>query len=259
MQTSGSEPCYYPKKWNTGNIVQHTHNCYTYALNHLLPIGRTGSKPQPGMIGTGTTANVINCPSIHKLVMSDQTPGILVPVKPSARMKPCDKGFYKMFMMVNSKGDDYHFARQDITGYWSHKPGSGKVTDRDADYKKIRIPHKANWNYGKSGGINYDVGCGYYCVKATKDIRVSGIHNSPGKDYRVASPRGDVYQLERKTLLKIFNKILADNGKNRKLRSYVSKKMKASDLDREDIRKIQKDILNMKVRDSTYVDMLTKL
>jgi hypothetical protein len=44
---------------------------------------------------------------------------------------------------------------------WSHKPGSGKVTDKDSDSKLIFNPLKANWNYGS---INYNQPCKFFTV-----------------------------------------------------------------------------------------------
>ena len=47
---------------------------------------------------------------------------------------------------------------------WSHKPGGTDATDKDASGKLILDPEKANWNYSKSGGINYSKHCCYYSV-----------------------------------------------------------------------------------------------
>jgi len=264
MKMSGSEPCYYPDKWNSGNLIQYSHNCYAYALNQLFPIARTGGKPQPGMIGFGKPADKITCPTMHKYVMSDQTPGIMIPVKPSDKLKPCKGGYYKMYMMVNGQGEDFHFARADNTGYWSHKPGSSLVTNTDASGKKISMPHKANWNYSRAGGINYDVGCGYYCVKAAArgGVRVSGIHSTPGSDYKISMPRTDVYKLETKTLAKILKKVMSDNRKNSKLRNYIFKHMKnLQGFTRADVKKMQSELMGMMSggSDATYVKMLSKL
>jgi hypothetical protein len=44
---------------------------------------------------------------------------------------------------------------------WSHKPGAGKVTDKDADGKLIFNPLKSNWNFGS---INYNKFCKFFIV-----------------------------------------------------------------------------------------------
>lgn len=47
---------------------------------------------------------------------------------------------------------------------WSHKPGSTEVTDKDADGNIIFDPVKANWNFEKKGGINYNKTCCYFII-----------------------------------------------------------------------------------------------
>jgi len=45
---------------------------------------------------------------------------------------------------------------------WSHKPGASNATDKDADGNIIINPLLANWNYSKSGGINYSKMCCFF-------------------------------------------------------------------------------------------------
>jgi len=47
---------------------------------------------------------------------------------------------------------------------WSHKPGGTDATDKDADGNIIIDPEKANWDYSKKGGINYNVNCCYFSL-----------------------------------------------------------------------------------------------
>jgi hypothetical protein len=77
--------------------------------------------------------------------------------------KPCKKGFYKAFMAVDNKdGDkDYHFWRQDNTGYWSHKPGTTEVVNVDSDGKVIINPLLANRKYKY---YNYKKPCFFFCT-----------------------------------------------------------------------------------------------
>ena len=53
--------------------------------------------------------------------------------------KRCKKGFSKGFIVLDDKASDqdYHFYRQDNSGYWSHKPGRREAIDYDALKKKI--------------------------------------------------------------------------------------------------------------------------
>ena len=61
--------------------------------------------------------------------------------------------------------------RQDKDGSWSHKPGTQKIIDYDADGNKIYIPHYSNRDYShKPNKINYTSFCGYYCVPRNEYI-----------------------------------------------------------------------------------------
>ena len=56
---------------------------------------------------------------------------------------------------------DYHWYRQDDTGYWSHKPGHTRATDRDASGNVIVDPRDCNlgiysfttFYYAPKGGV----------------------------------------------------------------------------------------------------------
>ena len=50
---------------------------------------------------------------------------------------------------------DYHWYRNDNNGRWSHKPGFGQVTDKDASNNYIYNPQNANRNYSSTSGLNY--------------------------------------------------------------------------------------------------------
>jgi hypothetical protein len=64
-------------------------------------------------------------------------------------------------LYLNKDDVDFHFYRQNRNGYWSHKPGSNLVTDRDASNRLITNPDKANRNYG---ALNYSKKCKKLCV-----------------------------------------------------------------------------------------------
>ena len=260
METSGSEPCYYPQKWSEDKLVQYSHNCYAYALNDLFRIPRTGGKPQPGKYGTGSSADKINCKTIHELILDDNPGGIVIPVKKERLMKACKPGFYKMFLMVNDAGEDYHFARQDSSGFWSHKPGSGKVSNKDASGKKIQIPHLSDWNYQKKDafGINYNVMCGYYCVSSSKLTRSGGYSKNTRVDYRSHVPRTDVYKLNPQTISFILQKIRKSNaGKHSVLK--VLDKVDPVTVKRTALRNIAKKLLSLKPSNAAAVKCLLSI
>lgn len=64
-------------------------------------------------------------------------------------LEPVDGGYPVYFALA---GDDYHWYRQDRTGYWSHKPGPNSVRNRDGDGtlkdNLITNPMTANRRHG---------------------------------------------------------------------------------------------------------------
>jgi RHS repeat-associated protein len=57
---------------------------------------------------------------------------------------------------------DYHWARENEDGTWSHKPGNTEVTNLDADYNIIKDPSTANMNYRELKGYHKDTGLPVY-------------------------------------------------------------------------------------------------
>jgi len=226
MPLSKSEPCYYPDKWNLpvgyNGLVRATHNCFAYAMNQLLPEPRA-HKPQPGEQSDGNISE-ITCKAVSQFVVKDN-PKLVFPVSiKEAEKKPCRTGFYRIALAVNSNGDDYHFMRQDATGMWSHKPRANDVTKVDASGKPISHPHRANWDWSSSGGINYDVFCGYFCVSADrKKIRV-GLN----ENYDVQA-RANVYRLSTPALKATVNRL------SPKLRASVQKTLNSSSINRSNV------------------------
>ena len=85
-------------------------------------------------------------------------------IKKGSFYNKCPKNYYKGAMVVAPQ-HTFHFYRQNRDGTWSHKPGTMRVTDVDADNNKIYIPHYSNRDYShKPNKINYTDFCGYYCV-----------------------------------------------------------------------------------------------
>ena len=153
---SGYEPKYEPKKWNN-ELIRKNHNCYSYMMN---AISRTRkNKPQPGYFSGFPIVkdNEYNCNTYFERIQKDN-PSIY---KVGFDTK-CKKGYYKAFMAIADGDDpDYHFYRQDKSGYWSHKPGRREATDLDASGNKIKNPLIADRNYTH---YNYKVACPLFCV-----------------------------------------------------------------------------------------------
>lgn len=165
---SGSEPTYNPSRWNDNADIKYSHNCYAYSINKYA--GAMRYKAQPGyssMYDGGLRGKDFTCQNFLRRLKKDN-PGLYV----TTFEKPCRKGFHKIFLTLatDETNRDYHFARQDSNGYWSHKPGSTKVTNRDASGNLIKNPMQANWKYN----INYDKNCFFMCVNpATSHVSSS--------------------------------------------------------------------------------------
>jgi len=155
---SGYEPKYRPKKWNDGKRIQDNHNCYAYLLDSIVA-KRTG-KPQPGYFSGFSHLDTpdYNCKEFLNRLKKD-IPNLYL----TSFDKRCKKGFYKGFIALDPKKEDqdYHFYRQDNSGYWSHKPGRQEAIDYDANGKKIRNPLKANRKYKY---FNYSRPCFFFCL-----------------------------------------------------------------------------------------------
>jgi hypothetical protein len=165
---SGSEPVYNEKKWNDNENIRTTHNCYSYALGKI----RSGleSKAQPGYASgfNYVNDNEYNCKNFYERLKKD-VPGSYLETFDNA----CHPGFYKIFLMLDV-GNDYHWARQDNNLYWSHKPGSTNVTNKDAKGNQIKNPLSSSWKYES---LNYDKPCFFACIYSDLSKSISKIYS----------------------------------------------------------------------------------
>lgn len=179
--------------WNssTFRIFQ---NCYAYATQDLK-INRL-QKPQLGERSgrfvhdplCDANFSVAECVRRFRADYPDAT-FIPVHIEHSKQAPICPPGFYKVALVLdfgsrekgkalraqgycsvlNTRGFDFHFYRQDATTMWSHKRGIGKVETLDAEGLAIFHPRFANRDYTYNGqivtGDNYNVIAGYFCVK----------------------------------------------------------------------------------------------
>ena len=155
---SGYEHDYNPKKWNDNRNIKLNHNCYAYAIGKIRP--KLKNKPQPGYFANypGLYNSDYKCNTFYERIMKDNPTAYLTTFN-----EPCKKGFHKIYLAIDQKkhDKDYHFYRQDDSGYWSHKPGRQDVVNYDANGKKIKNPEKANRNYKY---YQYKNSCGFLCV-----------------------------------------------------------------------------------------------
>jgi len=176
---SGYEPKYSPKKYNKTRRTRESLNCFAYAFDYmeLPPLSQCSETEcnvpyhQPGYASgypKWKDVKVKKCSDLFARLRGD-VPGLIAPVKFKEK---CPKGTSKIFLNKTRKNLDYHFGRQDSSGYWSHKPGGTEVTNKDASGKLIIRPDKADWDYRKKGSdLNYQDFCGYLCVPRKSRLR----------------------------------------------------------------------------------------
>lgn len=201
LPLSGSEPTCTRAPFATRAAIPRN-NCYAYAIQNLRTHG-PAFKLQPGNISglEGIDFNLNTCSPALKRVLTD-----LVQSKRGYQVDietPCAKGYGKIALVL-SKGNDFHFLRQnkDViyplengdtlasvakkfkvplknvvplskkrvrvinAGVFSHKRGIAyPPTLYDAKGNLIFDPRKANLNYGD---LNYSRYCSSFCVKQKK-------------------------------------------------------------------------------------------
>lgn len=152
---SNYEPTYEPDLWNNkeDNIKKYN-NCYSYMTNQLEK--NREKKLHPGELsGKSSTKEDYTCQGMERYILKDFPKAYKISYE-----KPCDKNYHKGYLTVDPK-KDFHFYRQDANGYWSHKPGSGKVSDLDASGNYIYNPEKADRTYKR---FDYKDSCMFFCV-----------------------------------------------------------------------------------------------
>ena len=144
--------------WNDNNVEYN--NCYSYAMRDINNL----YKPSPGNNMKNSSYDMNSCEEIISHIKRDY-PDRHIKVLDENDTNSCQEcNYYKVGLYIddNNKDDvDFHFYRQNRNGYWSHKPGSNLVTDRDASNRLITNPDKANRNYG---ALNYSKKCKKLCV-----------------------------------------------------------------------------------------------
>ena len=165
---SGSEFDYDPDNWNKKFKIKDTHNCYSYAFGKIVP--GLKSKAQPGYASgyNDINDNDFYCKYFRERLKKDSPASYLEKFD-----NACLPGFYKVFLALDPPYD-YHWWRQDKTGYWSHKPGSTNVVDLDASKKKIKNPSKSDRNFENR---NYYKPCFFACIYSDLSRSIDYIYN----------------------------------------------------------------------------------
>lgn len=176
---SGSELDYKPDKW-IHPYIQYSSNCYDYLLNNTnnkfdkcqdycyqtykqgcpkknKKCRKIMKQPKNLVI---KQKNDFNCDVLYNSITQDNKD-----IYKINHIDKCKKGYYKGASVIHPNRT-FHFYRQNSDGSWSHKPGSKKVTNRDASNNIIYHPHLADRDYShQSNKINYSKFCDYFCLK----------------------------------------------------------------------------------------------
>jgi hypothetical protein len=184
--------------WNDDGAIQHSTNCYAYAMN-----SRTGhvvdETPQPGL-RSGTLPASWSCAEYSKSVLADgnaegSNPPPILPAPQCAYQKknklppPRKAGYYLVALVMTSNATtvydssqgvvrraDYHWFRQDANGLWSQKQGTTPAKNTDESKNLITNPQTCD-KTEKLGSarvpgvgdvpvvLDYDVFCGYFYVR----------------------------------------------------------------------------------------------
>jgi hypothetical protein len=178
IETNGYEYEYNSGYWQS---ITSSNNCYSYAINNPATSGGT---QQPGALA-GVTVSVerdenknINFPKYENDIIEAVKADFMAYFNLSnenalqnyfrevERDELCPEGTYKIAFGVGYDGVDvdYHFYRQDASGYWSHKQGRTLVTNVDSNGSLLPDPYYIDDMY-------YLVG--YYMVVPWKSENVS--------------------------------------------------------------------------------------
>lgn len=197
---------YEPNKWNKNKHITHSHNCYSYFLNKISPVEELRCKaieqkmgstnkcktPQPGY-SNGLNEQLYQqtrksrtskgfrykCSNVLPRIRKDNKDIQYLGNHREAFHKKCPNNMYKGALVTTApdswKHSDYHFYREDESGYWSHKDGKNPVKNYDAKNNKIVDPYLADRNYKNN---KYTEFCGYFCVPNSQDKKqMNSINN----------------------------------------------------------------------------------
>ena len=119
-----------PDNWNY-QPVQRRNNCYNYACNTI-----TNTFAQPGKWG-GQRHSRFEASNVYRACLRDG----LVPIREMSRYRlPRPPRGYCLIALFIWPGEDFHFIRRDLNGYWSQKNGKGRARNYDNGLRPIRDP-----------------------------------------------------------------------------------------------------------------------
>lgn len=149
LPTTGNEPEFDADYWNYENSYHLYTNCYFYAIHKPISSSKYYEGMGPGYFSNTTIKNYYSRSSYTKQIIKAFRNDMrkfgrrfhdlrIYYARGKYEMRPrCYK--IALFIRYNSSGftNDYHFVRQDESGYWSHKMGEG--VDLEDNYKKAFV------------------------------------------------------------------------------------------------------------------------
>lgn len=195
---SESTPVFDPDAYNKYHGIQESHNCYAYAMGFrklpkkCTPASCSVSYPQPGYKSGYSEWNNVQgkrCPDILARILGDAPRAKL-----STFEEKCPSG-YRKIAVVADPDQDYHLYRQDKDGYWSHKPGSTKVTRVDTTGRPIYDPQLATRD-NKESNLYYNRFCSYLCIPTTNRLKRNIVTKKRGGSKRGGTKRGGTKRLK---------------------------------------------------------------
>ncbi|MCL1816464.1 MAG: hypothetical protein FWG43_02540, partial [Clostridiales bacterium] len=186
LPTSEYEPNFDVVAWRGGSEkypaldgdIMWTTNCYAYALDLKHNPFEKGEQlfdpdsPQPGSLSTGKytqnssvtkPGDVLDVKVIFGAARKDAW-ALGNDFARSDKWEKAPAGMYKVALALGTyrKKPDYHWYRQDDTGYWSHKPNEMLPTDLDWNRNRITDPETAIRK--TEGGGDYTTGFDSYYI-----------------------------------------------------------------------------------------------
>ena len=159
MPTGGGEYSYNPTYWNDEANVYRS-NCYGYALNL---IATNTSDPYAGWLFQPGYKAGEEYTSFTKTAIIDAVEADMEvfgrTIRSSTYSEAPGSNEYKIALVIAS--NDYHWYRQDSSGYWSHKPGLTDITNKDASGNLITDPRTCDRDYSYA---DYSTWGGYYII-----------------------------------------------------------------------------------------------
>lgn len=172
LPTGGDEHIYEFWKWE---MQKDKANCYAYVLNTY---GNVGYRPYPGSVQYGGNESYTGSHvslsyiknNITQLLATDAPYYNGKTITSTSENARAGTRQYKIAVVFTADNPsypdigDFHFYRQDYTGYWSHKLGFNSIRQTDASGNMIENPRTADRDHWNDGSYNYSKWGGFYMV-----------------------------------------------------------------------------------------------